>query len=56
MVNNTNSKRLQCAIVNTRLGPNTGDEEHQTCDGNWWQKWDGTVRTGQEVRTLHREE
>jgi len=39
-------------IVNTRMGPSTADVEYQTVDGRWWKKWDGIVKTGQEVRQL----
>lgn len=41
-------------IVRTKLGRGTGDEHYQTADGRWWDKWDGTERTGQEVRRLRR--
>ncbi len=39
-------------IVRTKLGNQTGDELHQTADGLWWKEWDGTIRTGQELRKL----
>lgn len=41
-------------IVRTELGSQTGDEIHQTADGRWWSKWDGTIRTGEELRRVWR--
>lgn len=36
-------------IVREKSGSGTGDIDYQTADGRWWQKWDGTVKTGQQV-------
>lgn len=51
MVNDNDNSGL---IVKTRFGPYTGDESYQTIDGCWWSKWDGVVRTGQELRELYK--
>jgi len=40
-------------VIMTRSGPGTGDKVYQTSDGRWWKRWDGKVKTGQEVRKLY---
>ena len=37
-------------IIREKAGVGTGDRLWQTADGRWWKNWDGTVKTGEEVR------
>ena len=39
-------------VIKTKLGSGTGKEYYKTADGRWWEKWDGEIRTGQELRNL----
>lgn len=39
-------------VINRRCGKNTGETEYQTKDGRWWKLYDGTTKTGKDVRIL----
>lgn len=49
-----NDEDYSDVIVRTELTGRTGEERWQTADGRWWRKWDGIVRTGQEVKELRK--
>jgi hypothetical protein len=38
-------------IIREIAGRGTGDRLLQTEDSRWWERWDGIVKTGEEVRT-----
>lgn len=37
-------------IVREKAGRYTGDRYLQTEGGRWWKRWDGYVKTGEEVK------
>ncbi len=37
-------------IIREKMGRGTGDRLLQTEDGRWWERWDGVVKTGEEIR------